>query len=158
MELIGTLIQIGIPLILLVIGYMVGSIREKRHFKQLEEKEARFAGSLMVTNLKMLPEGMRAKEAFLVRASVVIASDYFKTFAAWLKNIIGGKLKTFEALMERGRREALVRMYDKARKQGANVILNVRLETSTIGRGKRNKGLPSVEVIAYATGVIMEPE
>ncbi|WP_416666832.1 YbjQ family protein [Egbenema bharatensis] len=59
----------------------------------------------------------------------------------------------YESLLERGRREALLRMKEEAAKWGANQVLNVRMETSNIGRQTGDRGLVAIEMIAYGTGV-----
>jgi uncharacterized protein YbjQ (UPF0145 family) len=89
----------------------------------------------------------------MVSGSVVVATDYFKTFVAGLKKLIGGEIKSYERLMERARREALCRMMRAAHEKGAVAVINVRLETSNIGAVRRNPA-PMVEVIAYGTAVL----
>ncbi|MEO1300220.1 MAG: heavy metal-binding domain-containing protein, partial [Cyanobacteria bacterium J06636_16] len=96
-----------------------------------------------------IPEADRAK---LFVGSVVISSDYFKTFVATFINLIGGRISTYETLLERGRREAILRMKEDAIKWKARQIVNVRLETSEMG-GQSNGGLVALEIVAYGTGV-----
>ncbi len=52
--------------------------------------------------------------------SVVIATDYFKVFAAGLRNLFGGEMKTYRTLMGRARREAIVRMLEQAQELGGD--------------------------------------
>ena len=78
--------------------------------------------------------------------------DYFKSFVASWINFFGGRIGVFEAVVERGRREALLRMKEDAVKWGARQIVNVRLETAEIG-GQASNGVVAVEIIAYGTGV-----
>lgn len=137
---------------LLALGFIVGRLLERRHLKSLFERE-RAASSAIPTNLKMMPDQPVAK-SFLVIGSVVIASDYYKTIGARLKAIVGGRLRTLETLMDRGRREAIMRMREQAAAHGAHLVLNVRLETSTITRSARRTSMPSMEVIAYGTAVV----
>ena len=152
-ELIGLLVQIGIAVFLIALGFFVGKVRERRHFRSLLEREEQY-GHIVVTNLKRVPAGVSPRGAFLCMGSVVIASDYFKTFGAALKNLIGGRLRTFETLLERGRREAVLRMLAEADHQGATLVLNVRLETSAIARGgRKGNAVGAVEVLAYGTAV-----
>ena len=96
-----------------------------------------------------IPEADRAK---LFVGSVVVSSDYFKTFVAGWMNIFGGRISVFESLVDRGRREAMLRMKEDAMKWGARQIVNVRLETAELS-GRNNSGVVSIEVIAYGTGV-----
>ena len=69
-----------------------------------------------------------------------------------LRNILGGRVVAYESLLDRGRREALLRVKEQAIAWGATEILNVRYETSTIG-GNNQKGIAAIEVIAYGTAI-----
>ena len=149
-------ITIFIPLLLLVLGYLIGRAREAAHLKSLEKREKIFQ-HVILTNRRKPPEDYTIQNAFLCTGSVVIASDYFKTFAASLKNLIGGHLHTMETLLIRARREALVRMAINAKARGANFVLNTRLETMMIRFSRKKVSVPMVEVIAYGTGVTLSP-
>ena len=95
---------------------------------------------------------MDIKKSSVVTGSVVIATDYFKVFAAGLRSIFGGEIKSYQSLMTRARREALVRMLCEAREHGYQSVWNVRFETSTI-QGKKRKKAGGVEAHAYGTAV-----
>lgn len=138
--------------ILLILGFSVGTLVERAHFKRLAAREAALA-DIMVTDLRTVPVGYDAKVCGLVTGEVVIASDYFKTFAAGLRKLVGGELRTFESLMVRARREALVRMLESARRLGANHVANVRFATSNIGSMRRNRAAAMVEMYAYGTAM-----
>jgi uncharacterized protein YbjQ (UPF0145 family) len=154
-ELIVLLLQIGIPLTLLLLAMAIGSGIEKRHFKELDRKEAELA-HIMVSDLRTLPQNWRPEAVFLVSGSVCIANDYFKTFVASLRKLFGGRIRAYESLVERARREAIVRMLQEARNYAANVVWNVRVETSSIvGQNPNRAGC--VEVFAYGTAVRVPP-
>ena len=147
LDLLGFFIRLP----LLVFGFVVGRLREAAHFKSIRRREAEYAGTV-VTNLKHLPPALHAEDIFLCVGSVVIANDHWKTFVAGLKHFIGGRLRTIETLVERARREAVLRMIEVARQRGATHVLNVRMETSTITRGQRGMA-GGIEVLAYGTGI-----
>ncbi len=65
---------------------------------------------------------------------------------------MGGRLKTYESLFDRGRREAILRMKLSAQELGFDQIFNVRFETSSISKGARNN-IGSVEVYVYGSAV-----
>jgi uncharacterized protein YbjQ (UPF0145 family) len=91
----------------------------------------------------------------LVVGSVVIAEDYFKRVAASLKSLFGGNLRSYETLLERGRREAIVRMKENARRLGAARIVNVRLETASLSeQWSGRRPMFSAEFIAYGTALL----
>jgi uncharacterized protein YbjQ (UPF0145 family) len=139
-------------LCLLALGYLAGSAIEQKHYVSIRERERRTL-SVPVDNIgakQPLPE---AEGAQLFVGSVVISSDYFKTFLAGLSNIVGGQVFAYESLLDRGRREALLRMKEDAIRWGAKKVINVRLETATISSPTGNSGIVSIEIIAYGTGL-----
>lgn len=132
---------------LLALGYFCGLYFEKKHYQSLTERERHTHHLPMVTfgAKQTIPE---AEEAALFIGSVVIAADYFKTFVSSLKNLFGGRMVLYERLLERGRREAMLRMKEQAIAWGATQVVNVRMETANIGAN--NNG---IEVIVYGTGI-----
>ena len=156
LEVLFRLLGLLIPLGLLALGYAIGHHGEKKHLRLLDQREARFK-DVMVTDLKHIPPNWRCTQAQLVQGQAVIASDYFKTFAAGLRNFFGGEVRSLETLMARARREAMLRMIEEAAAVGANAVWCVRLETSTIGRGHARRGLAIAEVFAYGTALRVEP-
>lgn len=144
----------ALPVALLLLGYAVGRRRERQHMASLKERE-RILSEVLVTNLKGLPAGWQAGEAWLERGEVVISSDAFKTFAARLRGMIGGRIHALETLVERARREAIVRLAERALEKGATHILNLRLETGNIASAPaEGQGMVAAEVLAYGTAVI----
>ncbi len=144
----GVFIQL-IPFVLVIIGLVTGKYIEMRHLHNLAVRESALR-DLSRCNLRTLPAELKAEESFLVTGSAVIATDYFKVFAAGLRGLFGGEMKTYRSLMSRARREAVVRMLEEAKANGAGSVWNIRFETSTI-QGKRRAG--GVEVLAYGTAV-----
>ncbi len=140
--------------VLLVLGYVVGTrIRERRHFASLAAREEEFR-DMLATNLKTVPGPETAARSFLVIGEAVIATDFFKSFVASLKNLVGGELRTYETLLDRARREATLRMLKEARRHGASEVWNIRYHTSNVlSASRRNAGV-SVEVIASGTAVV----
>ena len=136
----------------LVLGYSFGSFAERRHYRSILRREEEFQDFVSVTT-KRLPEHMGAKGTVLVRGSVVVSVDYFKRFIAFLRMIVGGRLHTYESLIDRGRREALLRMQAEARKLGASSVFCLRLETSSISKGGQGS-VGSIEVLAYGTAIL----
>lgn len=138
---------------LLLLGYLIGSYLERKHYKSIRQREEQMRLVPIVTFgvKQLLPP---AGEAMLFVGVVVISVDYFKMISAALRGIVGGKMVVYESLLDRARREALLRMKEQAIAWGATQILNVRFETAAIGgRGGNNRGIGSVEVIAYGTGI-----
>lgn len=138
---------------LLLVGLVFGRMAEKRHFRELAAKEEALRDILVFTG-KRLPEGMDVGQAKLVCGSVVVAEDYFKRVAAIVKSLVGGRLTAYESLMDRGRREAIVRMKEEARKVGATMVLNVRFETASLAEDRQKQPMFSAEFLAYGTALV----
>ncbi|MBD0268302.1 heavy metal-binding domain-containing protein [Pseudanabaena sp. FACHB-2040] len=138
--------------VLIGVGYFVGKSQEKKHFASLRLRESQ-THQLALTNTGRLQPLPDAAGAQMVVGSVVIASDYFKTFAAGILSLFGGRLTVYESLLERGRREAILRMKEEALAWGATRVINVRLESADLGSQGSSNGLVSVEVIAYGTAL-----
>ncbi|MGK0441138.1 MAG: hypothetical protein ACJA0N_000934 [Pseudohongiellaceae bacterium] len=137
---------------LLSLGYFFGRIAEKKHFKSIFEREEQYRN--LLTFSERLPNpGLGPIKTTLVGGNVVISIDYFKRIAAGLRSIIGGRITAYETLIERARREAILRMKEQAHQLGAIQIINVKLETASITKGKKQQ-VGCVEVYAYGTALI----
>ena len=153
MENFGLLFDFGLPLLILMIAYFIGSAIEKRHFANIRKREDDLHG-FPVVSFDTMPDDWKVSSSNLVTGSIVISLDYFKRVIAGLRGLIGGRIKTYEPLLERARREALLRMTESAREQGYDAIFNVRLETSRLANATRDgKGTAGVEMLAFGTAV-----
>lgn len=132
---------------------------ERDHIKALAKAEAELS-DIVVSDMKTLPPNWNTQGAFLVTENVVIANDYFKSLLWVFRNIFGGESKSFSKLVSRARREATVRVLRRAKEYGANVVWNIRYETSVIqlnGAKNEAKTPAGVEVLAYATAFTVKP-
>ena len=139
--------------ILLTLGYFVGTYLEKSHYKLIKKKERRFR-NILVFETRTLPDE-HIDGGHLVSGNVVISTDYFKMFVAGLRMLIGGRLRSYETLLDRARREAVLRMKQDAIENGANAIFNVKFETASISQGV-SRALGSVEVLVYGSAISLD--
>ena len=145
--------NLGLPILALLLAYFIGSLLERRHFANIRKREDEYFGFPVVTFDRMPPD-WDASSSRLVSGSIVISLDYFKRVIAGLRAIVGGRVKTYEPLLERARREALLRMIEAAREDGYDGIYNVRLETSRLANASGDgKGTAGVEMLAFGTAV-----
>ncbi len=134
-------------------AWISGRILERRHLNNLLLLESGSRDVLAVT-IEDLPPDWDVESCELVMGNVVISQDYFKRVAASIKGIFGGNIRVFEPLLERARREALIRMKGVAHARGYDKIINVRLETSTLASARGNgKGTAGVEIFAFGTAI-----
>jgi len=140
-----------ITAILLVVGVVFGTQAEKRHIENLTAREAELS-HIVVTNLKSLPEGSYAP--VLVTGSTVIAFDFFRRFIARIVMLVGGRITMYETMLDRARRQALVRLLEQAEQNGATAVHNVRFEFSRVGSSSQNAQVGGgAELLAYGTAV-----
>ena len=150
----GILINIAIILLPIALGYFFGRYAENKHYKSILARENKFR-KLPTSNWKIpLPMQGNIVEARLVTGSVVISIDYFKRLLAGLRNVFGGRVRSYETLVDRARREAILRMKEQC--PGASQIINVRIETSSISQNASKGTIGSVEALAYGTALFFK--
>ncbi|HFD13328.1 MAG TPA: heavy metal-binding domain-containing protein [Crenotrichaceae bacterium] len=138
--------------VLLLAGYFFGKRAETKHFKSIIQREKKYRRLLCFS--ERLPQAQtKPVKVALVGGNVVIANDYFKQVGARLRNFFGGRMTSYESLIERARREAILRMKEDASKLGASSVINVKIETASISKGGRGQ-IGSVEAYAYGTAII----
>lgn len=142
------LINLALPVLLLAVGYFVGRLLERRHYASIRRRERELRSVVAITT-RFVPEGVTAQGATLVSGGVVVSSDYFKTFVAGFRNLVGGRFRGFESLLERARREAILRMKQQAREHGSSLVIGARIHTTRVAGSQT----PSVEVIAFGTAL-----
>jgi uncharacterized protein YbjQ (UPF0145 family) len=153
-QLIGLLFSLMVFLFFLSLGFLAGSWAERRHFRSIRQREEELRNILLFAERTPPPELGQCK-TFFVSGSVVVGMDYFKMFAAKLRNLVGGHVRSYETLLERARREAVLRMKREAADCRATCVFNIKFSTATIMNGSAsNKGAGCVEVIAYGTALI----
>lgn len=141
----------------LFITYCTGSYLEKRHFKNIQQREIALIKKPMISfGAKKWTTSKKIRKIELVTGEIVISGDYFKNFVASLKTFFGGRLTPFESIMDRARREAILRMREKA--INANIIVNVRIESIMISDSNNPQSIPQCAIIAYGTAVTYEPQ
>lgn len=137
------LIQIIFVVVLGFVGLIFGGKREKEHYQDILRREQKFL-KISVRADQTMPAVV--KDVKIVYGSVVVANDYFKALVGNVKNFFGGRLTSYESLMDRARREATLRMKEQAFEWGADEIVHYRMETSFLDK-------LGVEVFSFGTAI-----
>lgn len=88
----------------------------------------------------------------MVRGIIVRAPTISQGILGGLKAIIGGRIGAYTTMCEQTRAQAYDSMLAHARQLGANAIVGVRYDASSVEpRGG------AVEVLCYGTAVVIEP-
>ena len=82
----------------------------------------------------------------LVRGNTIQARHIGHDILAGLRNIVGGEIKDYTAMLDKARDQAVERMVRQAEKLGATAIIGVRFTTSQTMSG-------AAEILAYGTAV-----
>ncbi len=143
-------LQLGLPILLIAAGWYVGSQTEKKHYASIKERERRFLHKPALTS-KQWDSSMMVRESTMAVGSVVVSIDHFKRFVSVFTMLFGGEIHSYASLIDRARREALLRM--KESQPDADSYVNTRLVTSSISNASGRDAIGTVEVLAYATAL-----
>jgi uncharacterized protein YbjQ (UPF0145 family) len=103
-----------------------------------------------VTTALEMP-GMTVKENLGVAFGLVVRSMGFtKSFGAAFKTLRQGEVTQYTELLEQSRRHAMDRMIENAQLLGANAVISMRFDSSSIGQ-------ELTEIVAYGTAVVVTP-
>lgn len=148
------MLEIWFPLIVwvlpIVLGYVFGRAAESRHYRSIISREQEWLHLPSTSSRYPLQPARPVESSVLVHGSCVVAIDYFKRAVAALRSLVGGAVKSHETLIDRARREAVLRLKESC--PGAHEIINLRIETSSMS-GAAPGSIGSVEVLAYGTAI-----
>jgi uncharacterized protein YbjQ (UPF0145 family) len=71
----------------------------------------------------------------VINAQSIIGANIFKDIFAGLRDVFGGRSKTYERVLEEAKEDALRELAEKAQALGANAVVGVDLDFETIGSG-----------------------
>lgn len=132
-------------------GWLVAALAERRHVAAMTARERDLA-EVHITASKSFPPAERDHTMMLV-GSVVITHDYWRTLVIFIRTLLGGNIQPYERLVQRGRREALIRLKEEAHLRGMDRVVNVRFLGNRISAGP----LKAVEMVAFGTGIRCRP-
>ena len=121
-------------------------LNEKEHGMILQNDQHLSTSSSMTT--------MGASSSTLLHVSICVGPSMGQIFFMWFKSLFGGRLHSYDVVLDYGRREVLLRLNQQAKDLGCSSMVNIRIETSTVSFAKNDKSkTSSVEFLAFATGI-----
>ena len=88
----------------------------------------------MIITTTSIIEGKPVQEYLgIINEQTVIGANIFKDIFAGLRDVFGGRSKTYERVLEEAKEDALRELTQKAQAMGANGILAVDLDFETVG-------------------------
>jgi uncharacterized protein YbjQ (UPF0145 family) len=135
----------------------LGRWYQGRLMRALEANEKQ--NGLMFNNPRLLStaskmDGMAATSSTLLHVSLCVGPSMGQMFFMWFKSLFGGRLHSFDVVLDYGRREVLLRLKQQADQLGCTSMQNIRLETSVISFAQnQDSKRAAVEFLAFATGL-----
>lgn len=137
-------------LLLFIVPIFTGQIIERNHFRKIRKREEALRGRILIHNRKT-PVMRDVRRIQFVSGSVVIGADRFKTWLARWRQIVGGRMGSLEPVVERARREALLRAAEKAVSMGYSELGNIRYQFASLKRNDTRQKELLVSVMVYGT-------
>jgi len=133
------------PTITLIISfyllYRVCNYVESEHLDHIRKREDKYR-DIEMHGIKPIDYHGQTQ---ICSQTVVIAISQFKSLIASVINIFGGAIPAYESVLDRARREAILRLIEKNPK--AKAFTNLKVDTVNLGHG-------FVEAHAYATALL----
>ena len=139
-------------IIILLLGLYFWKRAEKKHYASILEREEKYKHIPVLSDKDSQQMQGTQGEWVLCVGGTVVALDAFKKLMASFVNIFGGRMKAYESLVDRARREAVLKVKQKAVEAWYNCVVNLRIETSSISKNAKQT-VGSVEAMAYATAI-----
>lgn len=121
-------------------------VKEKQQGKMMQNE------SVLSTSSRMT--NFSAPSSTLLHVSICVGPSTGQMFFMWIKSIFGGRLHSYDVILDYGRREVLQRLHEQAKSLDCSSMVNIRIETSTVSFAKSSDSkTSSVEFLAFATGL-----
>jgi len=149
--------SILLPILYPFISWALGRWYQGRLMAALDENEKMHG--VVLSNESLLSTSSRntnfaSPSATLLHVSLCVAPSTGQIFFMWVKSLFGGRLVSYDVVLDYGRREALYRLQQQARQQECTSMINIRIETSTLSFARnQDSKTSSIEILAYATGL-----
>jgi uncharacterized protein YbjQ (UPF0145 family) len=152
LEFVVGLIAIGSSLLLLGVAWLVGAWGAARHEADLARRELAVA-HIRVHDLGGLEDAVPGpKPPVMVTGEVTLGVDHFRGLLGQWKSLFGGQVRSYQMVLDRARREVVMRLVEQAHSMGYNAVGNVRIEFADIsGSALVRRKAADVSVLASAT-------
>lgn len=101
---------------------------------------------MLITTTPDIPGRQIVETLGLVRGATVRSKHLGTDIVAGLKNLVGGEIKGYSAMLGAAREQAIDRMIDEAQAKGADAIVGFRMDTAAVMSN-------AAELVAYGTAV-----
>ena len=71
----------------------------------------------------------------LVTGETIIGANFIKDIFAGIRDIVGGRSKSYEKVLQEGKETSVREMMQRAQELGANAIVGIDIDYETVGQG-----------------------
>lgn len=71
----------------------------------------------------------------LVTGETIIGANFIKDLFAGIRDIVGGRSKSYEKVLQEGKETSIQEMMQRAQELGANAIVGIDIDYETVGQG-----------------------
>ncbi|GAB6976678.1 heavy metal-binding domain-containing protein [Prevotella falsenii] len=71
----------------------------------------------------------------LVTGETIIGANFVKDFFAGIRDIVGGRSRSYEKVLQEGKETSVREMMQRAQELGANAIVGIDIDYETVGQG-----------------------
>ena len=71
----------------------------------------------------------------LVTGETIIGANFMKDLFAGIRDIVGGRSKSYEKVLQEGKETSIREMMEHAQELGANAIVGIDIDYETVGQG-----------------------
>lgn len=71
----------------------------------------------------------------LVTGETIIGANFIKDFFAGIRDIVGGRSRSYEKVLQEGKETSVREMMQRAEELGANAIVGIDIDYETVGQG-----------------------
>ncbi len=137
------MIELGLTLLIFIAVGVYARHLERLHYAHIRKREIALK-SIAVLTSKLPDKRENINKTKLVTSTVSIADDLYKFILSTLRGMFGGRVSSYELVLDRARREAIIRLKEQC--LDADAIINVHFCTSKVGRR-------IVEIVVYGTAI-----
>lgn len=145
------------PFLVPFLSWIFGRWYQDQLMAALEVREKQHGGVVMNPNVISTSNQLHSSQAetsTLLHVSICVGPSIGQIFFMFIKSLFGGRLHSYDVVLDYGRREVLMRLQQQAAALRCTQMINVRLETSTVSFSKGSDSKrSSVEFLAFATGI-----
>jgi uncharacterized protein YbjQ (UPF0145 family) len=107
------------------------------------------AGGVLVVTTDEIPGYQIVRVIGLVRGNTVRTRNVGVDILAGLRNLVGGEVEGYTAMLSQSREQALDRLRAECLAHGGNAVVGLRMTTAAVMQG-------AAEILAYGTAVVIE--